>query len=130
MRPSSVLLLVTGWFVVLGSTAWTGVRTPDPEKAAQAIRKAGGALQEDDSPGKPIVVISFEGPWVTVADKDLVHLRAFPTLKGVILEETRITDRGLKYLRGLPRVQHVFIYKSLITDEGVRIIKGLCQLRS
>jgi hypothetical protein len=130
MRPSAILVLVVGSFVVLGPVAGAGGRTPDPERAAKALEKVGGWIDRaEDIPGRPVVGVRFGGPRVTATDKDLENLRALPTLERAYLCETHFTDRGLKHLRGLFCLRELCLYKSQITDQGLRNLEGLTRLR-
>src|SRR5260370_37369429 len=79
----------------------------EQERAIAAIQKLGGwVLVDDDRPGKPVLMVRSD--WRDVnrrkfSDRALAHLRALPTVGGLLLGETPVTDAGLGQLRRLTR---------------------------
>ena len=132
MRPSTVLLLVAGWLVILGPVARAGDRTLDPKKAAEAIRKAGGYFAVDlNAPGQPVVGVFFS-PNVKsdFGDKDLELLVAFPTLTILDLCKTKVTNRGLSTLQRLAGLRALGLRGTRVTDKSLRALKRMTSLRN
>jgi hypothetical protein len=75
--------------VVLLAACGTGIQAGDAEtkrRALAALRKADPIVKVDeDRPEKPVVSVQFRPNYAKVSDDDLVHLKAFPSLRCVEL---------------------------------------------
>jgi len=113
---SEWLLLVVAF--VAGPTARAG----EQEQAIAAIKRLGGKVEVDEKvAGKPVVTVYL---WVKgVTDKDLKHLRAFPSIEHLSLGDFQVTDEGLKLLRELPRLESLYLQRTRITDAGLAHLK-------
>src|SRR5260370_876063 len=64
-----------------------------------------------------------------VTDAGLEHLRALPTLRALRLDNTHVTDAGLAHIKDLPQLDHLFLIKTWVTDAGLSQLQGLSGLR-
>jgi len=121
--------------VVLLAACGTGVRADDGEtqrRALAALREADPIVKVDEGrPGKPVVSIQFRPNYGKVSDDDLVHLKAFPSLRCVELpNKSEITDAGLAHLTALDKLEELNLNGTKVTAEGVvRFVKGRTRLQ-
>jgi uncharacterized protein (TIGR03067 family) len=133
----------------------------DDARAHAAIRKHGAFADRDDKrPGRPIIVVDFNG-FSTGVDFDDKHLREMTPLLAKLkhleqldlsgtwvsdagmkavaeltqlrvlwLAGTSVTDRGLKELAALERLSSLFLANDKITGVGFRHLTGLKNLKS
>jgi hypothetical protein len=62
-------------------------------------------------------------------DDDLIHLRAFPRLRHLLLDGTQVTDDGLKHLESLTCLEFLSLGRLKITDAGLMHLYGLNRLQ-
>jgi hypothetical protein len=98
-----------------------GSSRPDAvqERAAVELEKLGArVLQDEDSPGKPVVKVDFTGS--SVKDDDLAQLRKFPKVRSVDLTGTDISDAGLAHLKEMPQLESVRLFRTRVTPTGIK----------
>jgi hypothetical protein len=146
MVPEAIVIGVVcigiGWIPVKVEQA-SGQR-----QAAEEVVRLGGAVLYDwellgrtEPPGPAwlrelfgddlwtnVVVVCLES--TPTADTDLRHLKRFPQLDTLRLDDTRVTDAGLKHLRGLSRLRVLWLSGTQVTDDGLEHVKGLSQLQT
>jgi hypothetical protein len=78
-----------------------------------------------------VVSIQFRPNAGKVSDDDLVHLKAFPTLRCVELpNKSQITDAGLAHLAGLDQLEELNLNGTKVSAAGVlRFVKGRTKLQ-
>ncbi len=88
-------------------------------RTVKEIRGLGLTLEYDDL-----------GPVPTeLCDGDLACVAAFPGLRFVELQKSKITDAGLIHLQGLRNLEHLNLKDTAISDEGLRHLAGLTGLK-
>lgn len=65
-----------------------------------------------------------------VADVDLVHLRALPHIRVLLLGKTQVTDVGLANVQGLNQLESLGLTDNAVTDAGLANCEGLRKLRA
>jgi Leucine-rich repeat (LRR) protein len=121
--------------VVLLAACGAGVRADDAEaqrRALAALRQADPIVKVDEAkPEKPAVSIQFRPNYGKVSDDDLVHLKAFPSLRCVELpNKPAVTDAGLAHLAALHQLEELNLNGTNVTAAGVvRFVKGRTRLQ-
>jgi len=64
-----------------------------------------------------------------VTDAALEHIRWWPDIKVLRLDQTQVTDAGLEHLKGLSQLQRLSLDGTQVTDAGLEHLKGLSQLQ-
>jgi Leucine-rich repeat (LRR) protein len=64
-----------------------------------------------------------------VSDATLAHIKWWPEIKVLLLDETQITDAGLECLKELTQLQELDLKGTRVTDAGLAHLEGLAQLR-
>ena len=99
--------------------------------------RLGFGLEEKNTPRGPVWLrgllgddffndvtrIDFGSPVVT--DENLMHLRAFPRLRHLLLDRTQVTDDGLRHLESLTCLELLSLNHLKITDEGLVHLRSL-----
>ncbi len=131
----SLLLLVT---VCAVACSWLAVTVQNGERqkrAAEAIRGAGGWVQDE-----PMWLEEFlpEDSVVEVTrvrlheaqdiDAMLMHLQGLTQLQWLWLDNPKVTDAGLVHLRALCQLRHLDLANTQVTDAGLVHLEGLRQL--
>jgi Leucine-rich repeat (LRR) protein len=96
--------------------------------AIERIEKLGGSARVDpDQPDRPIVYVHLGLSKVT--DDDLELLVAFPKLRELDLNGTKITNAGLVHLKALTNLKRLVLSANIdITDTGLANLRGLTRL--
>ena len=55
-----------------------------------------------------------------VTDAALEHIKWWPEIKVLVLDQTQITDAGLQHLKGLTQLERLGLKRTKVTDEGVK----------
>jgi hypothetical protein len=63
-----------------------------------------------------------------VTDAALEHMKWWPEIKVLLLDQTQVTDAGLKYVKGLAQLERPSLERTQVTDAGLEYLKGLTQL--
>lgn len=94
---------------------WKDARGPDGRKKLQKIRE--DALAEDKSMNLLPTYIDCSGSEVN--DDDLRSI-AFIPIKGLRLNDTKVTDKGLETLKEEGSLKEIYLNNTRITDDGLR----------
>ena len=62
-------------------------------------------------------------------DDVVVHLRAFPRLKRLLLHKTQATDAAMEHVGRLAKLEGLWMWDAAVTDEGVARLEGLRHLK-
>jgi tRNA A-37 threonylcarbamoyl transferase component Bud32 len=106
-----------------------GPKVPESEEqAVRAVQQLGGKISRDDKlPGKPVVSVSLAH--TKAADADLRALAAFPQLRTLELQGTKVTDAGMKYVGELKDLQSLDLLFAPVGDAGIKRLAGLTRLQ-
>jgi internalin A len=63
------------------------------------------------------------------SDAGLVHLERMVGLKGLYLDDAKVTDAGLAHLRGMARLEFLGLDRAGVTDAGLVHLDGMSRLR-
>jgi Leucine-rich repeat (LRR) protein len=63
------------------------------------------------------------------SDAGLVHLERMVSLKGLYLDDAKVTDTGLAHLRGMARLEVLGLDRAGVTDAGLVHLEGMSRLR-
>lgn len=99
------------------------------QAAIKAVTDLGAQISYEDgqlaaNTDRKVIGISFQ----FVSDDDLVHLKNFPHLRIVWLDETSVSDEGLAYLTGCQNIKLLTLYQTQITDDGLRHVAEMASL--
>jgi predicted Zn finger-like uncharacterized protein len=124
--------------------------TPEDEVLAVVSRYAGIVRRDEDAPGKPIIAVNLDSPFVNGADlavlkhckqlrvlylgaattdADLKILKDLPQLQELRLDEARVTDAGMKEIKNLTQLENLNLNKTRITDAGLKELRDLPRLK-
>jgi Leucine-rich repeat (LRR) protein len=98
------------------------------QRGIAAIKKLGGAVTLDATPGQPVVRVSFPRTRPT-QDADLGFLKHFPSLRQLELADSQVTDAGLIYLRDLKQLEMLHLSGTAISDAGLKELTDLKNLK-
>lgn len=140
------LRMLLGLIVVASlGFGWLGMemgRARRREASLGAIRRAGGQIRFDDQArtvgpewlGQVMGVesitrvgsVTFFYPHL--ADDHIQHLRTFPELEELFINDGAITNHGLEVLSQLPELRQLRIWKTKITGQGLAPLRNLAHL--
>ncbi len=151
--------LLFGVFLASLATSWFAVRMQRAREQDAAVRELGkfeGTFiyydcevenrlgfgpEEKNTPRGPawlrgllgddffndVTRVSFGSPEVT--DENLIHLRAFPRLRHLLLDGTQVTDDGIRHLESLTSLELLSLNHLKITDRGLVHLRPLTGIR-
>jgi Leucine rich repeat/Leucine Rich repeat len=123
-----LLVLGLAYLVVFAVRPAAGDEAADEQKAMDAIRKTGGAVQVDtDDQGKPAYRVDLSGAKVT--DAELAPLESLPNLRVLNLVGAQVTDAGLAHVQRLTKLRKLYLAGTPITDAGLARLEDLPRLQ-
>ena len=127
LRTSLVTVGLLGCFI--GPFVYKRHQVLKYQAAIKAVTDLGAEIDYEDesltaNTARKVIGIRFQ----FVSDDDLVHLKNFPYLRSVRLDETSVSDQGLAYLTGCPNIKLLTLYQTQITDDGLRNVAEMASL--